>query len=473
MANNIDASIALNAGNNVPQFDPMGAAQKGMNLQRTVLENANLPTKLANENAASQVATARAQQELEQQKRENATRVRAAQIAKDYTKKDADGNRIIDHSGIANQLSEEGQDPGIIFGYQQKAIENQRGKFDNATVVKNLTDNITTTHDNMMRVAKSPQQALGIMRSTHDLLLPVLGEAGTKQFLSNRYGGDNLQGVDPNDPSVQAQVAKHFVDTSEGYAKARSISPQQEIANRQTEESLRQGREGQAMGGASGVSGPEARNPTSAVSRQAQEDYLAANPTADRAKVIGLSAAEIQHLAGPSAVIASSIPSAGERAGAKKGAALTSGDVDIIDAALAAIPKLQQTFGTQLGSMGQDTYNRLVTQNKELGNLDAAVQAYNQRNGTNVDVRKDGFAAVQARLKGESGRLGKLASAQADIANNPTLVTPPKAATEAPAPALRKTGDIIKRNGKAYVYTGKTGPVGSAATKDPKNYKVQ
>jgi hypothetical protein len=431
--NNIDASIALQAGQGIPQFDPMGAAQKGMNLQRTILENANLPTKLANENAASQVATARAQQELEQQKRENATRVRAAEIAKLYTTKDADGNRVIDHSGVANQLSEEGQDPGIIFGYQQKAIENQRGKFDNATVVKNLTDSITTTHDNMMRVAKSPQQALGIMRSTHDLLLPVLGEAGTKQFLSNRYGGDNLQGVDPNNPSVQAQVAKHFVDTSEGYAKARSISPQQEIANKQAQEGLDQG-------GASGGVGPNERNNTSPQSRELQDGYIRANPDLtpeQQARVRTLSAAFLRNNPTIQQIMGSITPSAGERAQAVGAAGDLASQKGVIDQGVSAIDEGMGTKYGKPGSVTRAVWNRLIAQDPKYAAIQSAIDKHNANNpNSKLDIL-DGLDAVKRQLDVESGRLGKKATTQVGIAGSGNLSKTAKDVTS-PSPLYYK-----------------------------------
>jgi hypothetical protein len=428
----IDASIALQAGQGIPQFDPMGSAQKGLNLRQAMLaneragiENANLPTKLANENAASQVATATAQTNLEQNKREQATRVRAAEIAKLYTKKDADGNRVINHAGVASQLAEEGFDPGISFGYLQKHLENESSGIANATNTKALTDSVTTTQDSLLRAAKDPQQALAIMRTSHDLLVPILGEAGAKKFLADRYGGSNLQGVDPNDPAAQAKVGQHFIEVGKAYVTSRSISPQQEVANSQSAESI-------AQGGAAGVTGPDARNPGSAVSKQAQDDYLRANPDADPAQVRKLSAAFLKNNPITAGVAGSITPSAGERAQAVGAAGDLSSQKGVIDQGVSAIDEGVGTKYGKAGSVTRAVWNRLIAQDPKYAAIQSAIDTHNAANpNSKLDIL-DGLDAVKRQLSVEGTRLGKKAATQANIAGSGNLS---KTAQEVTKPA--------------------------------------
>jgi hypothetical protein len=479
----LQPDIALNAGRDITQYDPVGSLGKAVSLKNLMLGQQKAETDLKFQAPLLQAKLDADQAAAEQAKRELAgKKAYNALFAKHTTTDTKSGKPITDFTSLAAEASSmEGVDPGTIAELQQKSFNAaQSGNTAAQGAVKTKADamDFAQKHlgitDNIVRSAPTNLAAFQAAESTkknlHASLDDVIGPDAVNEMFVQRYG---MPPPNPNGaPPTPDQLGSYLKGRAQQVATATTVSPQQAIANAQTEESLRQGREGQAQSGAANVAGPDARNPTSAVSRQAQQDYLAANPTANRAEVIRLSAADIQHLSGTSGLVASSIPSAGDRAGAKVGAAAITGDVDIIKSALGSMPKLQQTYGTKLGGMAQDAYNRLVTQDPALGQLDAAVQAYNQRNGTNVDVRTDGFAAVQARLAGEAARLGKVATAKSEIATSPTLTSTPKAAPAADAP-MRKMGDIIKRNGKTYVYTGKTSALGSADTKNPANYKEQ
>jgi len=463
----IQPDIALSAGANVPPVDVAGTLQKAATLRNLMTANeyqpAILQQKLSTE-ASAQRATDLAN---EQATRELDAKKRLADIMRSNSSVDAKSGVIsVDYGTATKQAASEGYDVGTVLGLADKAATTAQNQIKTADDARKFAESVYAPVDNLLRVQTDPLKAAQTAHGAIEVVSKAIGQEAARSLASKYWSVPEQPPVDPQTGQVDvAGVGAHLIKQAQTNSKA-GISPQQAISNAQTQESLAQGRESLAQGGAAGVTSPEARDPTSQISQQAQEDYLAANPTADRGRVKRLSAANLQHLSTTSNLTASVIPTAGERVAAKGAEAKTGGDVDVIDAGLKALPSLQQNFGSKFGSMSQDAYNRLVTQNPALGSADAAITAYNLRNGTNLSLRTDGAAAVQNALTTERSRLSRVSQAQGEVATSPTLKTGQQ-------PTMRKTGDIIKRNGKTYLYTGKTSALGTGDAANSANYKEQ
>lgn len=348
----LNPNIALQAGQGVPQLDLMGAAQKGLSLVDLMQQVQMRPELQRQQLSTAQTAEAGAKLLNEQTARELAARKRLAEIARVNSKVEPKTGKIsLDHNTIASIAASEGMDPGTVFNYMQRGAETAQGNIKTAADASKYANEVLSTANNLLRVQDNPMRAADIAAKTKSVLSNVLGEDDAKKYISQFWSLPESPPTDPatGQPSV-AMAGQQFIDQARINAKA-TISPQQAIANAQTEESLRQA-------GAAGITSPEARNPTSTVSRQAQDDYLAANPTANRARIMRLSAADIQHLSGTGGLIRENIVP-----GATKAEAISTGikyenQAKILDSLADAASRVPPTFNTPISNILQGVYNK-------------------------------------------------------------------------------------------------------------------
>ncbi len=459
----ISPEISLAAGKDTPIFNPFDAATKGANLA-TLMQNLELKPKIVEASIESTKAGTVGQNLLNAQtQRDQATRLRLAELAKDNSTVDKSTGKIrTDYGAVANQASSEGFDPDTVFGYLKKGTEQIQNDIKTnsdstalaAAQYKHTTD-VLSSANNLIRVQKDPQRAAQIMGGAVSIISPVIGADQAKTYASQYWSVPADPSQMPKTPDGKPDVAAlgtHLIQQSDVNSKA-SISPQQAIANKQTEESLRQGREGQAMTGAGSITSPEARDPTSNISRQAQSDYLAANPTADRGRVIAMSAADIQHLTGPAGVVAANIVPASTKSAAVGGGQQIENQARILDDLSASAAKVPSKFGgLTIANILQGKFDQKLWADPAFNDFATRVQQA-QTAGIPLDTSM-GASGISKIAAGQAATLRKQSSGNAALATSPTFNAVPQ--TTAPTPQTVSTTQV----GSQKQFTTKDGKSG-------------
>ena len=491
----LDPSISLAAANNAPQVNVGQAATTGLTLQNLALQPQLTQAQIANtQQATSSAQTAQQGQQIQntQAQRELDAKVAVAQIMKNKTTVDpASGNVIPPNmNDVAAEAARQGLDPGTVFTLLQSGQLAAQQGIKTGADAKAYADTVGKTTQDLLRTLdpnkpEDTRQAINVLHAGISQLSNVLGPDQAKQFFSQRFGTDALQQpgspatVDSNGNPVPATapppidpmvVAKHAIRQAGVNAAAESISPQQTVTNSQNQQNIDISRESTAQAGAGSVTSPQARDPSSPISKTAQDQYIAANNITDPAEVArarSLSAADIQHQTGTAGTVAAAVVPQSTKSAAAAGQVETENRAKIMDqlanAAAAAKAKglgsdvtagniLQGLADTKLASVPEvQNYKTLLGQAKAAG--------------IDIDMGQ-GPDAVGSFARNQAGLLRKQAGANAGLVTAPTFN---KAAATTAAPAQAPASNYVR--GNTYPFSLKNG---QRVTKvfmggDPKN----
>ena len=419
----LDPSISLAAVQNAPQLNVGQAAQQGMTLANLALQPQLTQAQIAatqqsveaSKQAVSASQTAQAGQVIQNQQaqKELDTRTAIAAMTKNMTKVDPVTGVVTppNPADVAAAVSAQGGvDPGTVFSLVQSGQLAAQQSIKTGADAKAYADSVGTTTQNLLRGLDPTnpadrQQALNILGNSLKQLSSVVGPDQAKMFMSQRFNTDALQPpaspptLDSNGNPVPAQpappmdpnvVAAHAIKQAGVNATSESISPAQAEANRltmvgqaQTQQQIGLQAEANAQAGASGVVSPAARDPNSPISKMAQQQYLAANPSADPAQVAKLSAADIQHQVGAAGTVSANVVPASAKGAAAASAVTLQQQAQIMDqlqtaaaaAKAAGLPSgtpaatvIGNTLGTRLMSVPAiQNYQTLLNQAKNAG----------------------------------------------------------------------------------------------------------
>ena len=409
------------------QLDPIGAATKGVQLGQLGLQTEKLrqdliTQQLQQDTQRQQLRTAaigeeEARRALQMRQYEDTARRSLAEIKKRHTKPDASGRLITDHRAALAEARMAGLDPTFTTELEGKVIANE------ASGLKNETERVDYIKKYLDELARQ---------------LIYMEEDQAARFLEQRAPllarATNMQSQD-----IGRIVAEHFNLGRPGASIVKT-------ARMYVDAQISQERERQLAG--QGL-GREDFNPSSTTSRQAREFLVSRglNPPANANFVelrkdprfeVAIKEYEAQRLG--------QVPTAGMRredvikASEIRAARMTYND------AFAFESELKQLFGTRPGSITQEALNNWINQSPERALFQAAIDQYEKETGAKLDVAKEGFAAVFARLRGQErkllseqrtfGTLGATTSIAAEAQGKipPTPGEAPRAPA-APAPA--------------------------------------
>lgn len=405
----LNPQLALQAGQGITPFDPMGAAQKGLTLVDLMTQVQMRPEllrqQLATARAAEQQtqATTAGQLLLNQQAaRENAARLRLAEIAKENSKVDATTGKIsLDHSAIASKAASEGLDPGSVFAYMQRGAETAQANIKTAEDKKKYATDYLSTMNNLIRVQTDPVRAHQMSAEMTKTLANVVGAEDAASYIKKYFNLGDAPPVDPvtGQPDPK-QIGQQLITQSR-------INSQSTITPLEAEDlKLRQAAQALAELQVS----PEYRERVSTI--QSPEQRAASM----------LAAAEIETF------------------------------INTNNEGIRAAQSLNK-LDTRPGAIVSSVWNRIVSQDPAARQLQASIEAYNIRNKTNLSI-EDGIAAVVQTLAQENRVLGVKSATNRALATGGNVreagatappaprTEPPRATGRAPQRAL----DLLKSN---------------------------
>lgn len=450
----LDPSIALNAGQGVTPVDIMGNASKGVNL-RMLMEQARMQPQVIQQGLdsarASQLATEQATVAATQRQTEEARQLagsrRAAEITKGHVTVGSDGKVTVNHRAAAAQAAQEGLPTEIVFNNLSKAIQGEADGLKNDSDKEQYLRSNANILTDLLRVQTDPAQAQKLVGAFAAGDERVVGPMA-KDFYGARFGAD---------PIAQAKVDS-----------MRTITPEKQVAfglqGREVsvaETNAATSRLGELRAQDSSFTSPEAKSGGSTFSRNMVDSLKKLGHDVPA----GTSAYEIYSNPVWKTVIDSNIPSAGQRVAAKEGAAILGAGADDAEAGLKALGGVRKIAGTKIGSLTIDAYNRLVSQGGDWAALDRSIEGYKLRNpGAPISVVTDGLAGVEAKLMADASKQRKLKEVATSTATSSNLSKDAGKSTRSP-------GQKIEHSGKTWEYIGPKTEVGSAESKNPKNYR--
>ncbi len=413
----IDPSISLAAGPAVPEFDPFGAATKGMNLALLAMR----PQQIQQQLALGEQEILKAKEEVTRQRRENVIGEETYQgektlreIIKRNVKavEGSSGKLNVDHRAVALEASQAGLPTAVVWNHLSKAAENESAQFKNDKDRYDFVERNAASSLDIVRTLKDPASAVTVLKGMIDADARATGmpiDVVAKQY-EKWFGG-----LGPNENIVQR---------AENVRKGLTVSPQQAIANQQAQERIGieqfgaiTSRLGEYRAQDESFTSPDAKNANSDVSKNMRAILGGFGYTVDPT----LSSFDIMRNPVYKAIIDSNIPSAGARVQAKEGAAVTGATATVVENAIASAEIIGKKFGTRAGSITQDAVNKFVMQDPEFARLQAAIDEYNKRNGTDISIAKDGIAAVRSRLLVEREKLRAIEKSQKEVSTTTAI----------------------------------------------------
>jgi len=464
----LNPDIALQAGANVPQMDLLGSVTKAQNL--LTAQQAQKASEAQTQTTLAQLPGVQA--DVAQKVRDEAGRKHLADNADKFYRIDAKtGKRTYDFAGAGISLAQNGfvdQAQSFIA----KDLANRSAELVNSsTELKNadsVRDYIGKTHDLtksayqqavLLASRSSPEEAPKIMERFYSGAkknAEVLGTKVSPEVAAELSGMvDNeftqaLGGVNSaNWPGATPVALKNVSELT--------ISPQQQILNANTQETLRQGREGQRQTALTGGVTVGDDDPNSPQSQSARASAIAAG--ADPTIVANLSLVKLRQNPIIAGILANAPVTSAMRIGQKEEAVALESSKQLYDDAASIGRKAFVNLPSQPGSKLASKWNEVVMQGGDAAKVQAAIDRYNAENkGQEISVAQNGIDAVLARLKQKGIQLETVIKAKKQVATAPTT------AQATNAPQLYKPGQIVSRGGKTYVFSG-------GNYKDPKNWK--
>lgn len=295
------------------QFDALGAVKQGMELANLGIQ----PLRLAQELRQAQIAERQAliqekeaQRALDMRLYEDNARKSIGEIMRRHTKKDARGRTVVDHDAALAEARASGLDPSFTTELESKVLANR------ASGLKTGTD-----ADNFLK--DTFNDAAVVMRGMSDAQAAEYLD-GRVKMIARATGIPEELVQDSAVRMFNYKPGSSLSKNAEAIVTAQTISPAQEVQNKFTETQLKQAWESITQAGVAALTGPEARNRNSAVTKSAR--VLAINslgPKADPAEVARInqmSAAEIANLPGMREVLTSNVRPASDRGAQAAGA---------------------------------------------------------------------------------------------------------------------------------------------------------
>lgn len=395
----LNPNISLQAGANVPQFDPMGAAQKGLTLvdlmqtvqMRPEIQRQQLATARAGELQSIEETTGK-RLANEKLRREEAARVILAQLTADHSRAGRDGRIHVDRLTAARVAAQKGLDPDILFNYMQS---NEKTEQEGLKTVRDRNEQIQKRADavnEMIAAQKDPVRAMDIFRQGYEGAARVYGDEAAKEYFTTYFDTKSL-GDESVPPALRgAKLMENSRLNKQG--KMTSLE-QADLALRQ-----------------------EAQSP------QYRERI-------------------------------STIPDAGTRAGELARAAETEVFINTNNEGIRAAQSLNK-LDTRPGAIVSSAWNRIISQDPAARQLQASIDAYNARNKSNLSI-EDGIGAVVQTLGQESRVLGARTGTSRAVATAGNIReaagtapeaprTAPPRAEAAPGRAPQRAIDMLKAN---------------------------
>lgn len=438
----IDPTIALRAGQGIPQFDPMAAAQRGLTLRQLATQVQFQPQLLQQELSSAQAAEAATRastevtrtqakssaQQYEEQARQLAASRRLAEIGKSYTSIDkTTGKVVINKEGILHQALSEGVPFEQVGKLATEVASFKEKDLRDVTSRQDYAQNRLYELDHILRVQTDPAKAAGMVDNMQKRLSDVLGPEKAQEYLQSRYG------VDPTQIIERAKV-----NASSG------ISPAQQEQFKISNEQLRQtwanigiAQRQLIESGVANLTSPEAMNPNSSVS-QAYRD-LAVKAGVPESQVRSLSAAQIHRIPGIADVTTSVVPTTGARTEGVITAKGYETDAGVIKQGIQTIEAELKTKYGKPGTITRSAWNQLTAQDPRYAAVQSAIDQHNALNpNAKLDIL-DGFDAIARRLSISANKLESQAKGAREMAASPNL-----------AATARGTVKMVAPNGAIY-----------------------
>lgn len=439
----LNPQIALQAGQGVQQFDPMGSAQKGLSIRELMTRVQYQPQQIESELAARRAATVAQEQETAEKARQIGASKRIAEISKNYTKVDPKtGKVLINKEGILHQALTEGVPFEQVGNLAKEVATIKEQDLTDETKRQDYAQNRLYELDHLLRVQQDPAQALQIATNMEQRLAQVIGPEKAQEYMTSRYG---------TDPTQIIERAK--INASSG------ISPAQQEQFKISQEQLRQSWANIGIAqrqliesGVANLTSPDAMNPKSAVSEAYRKLAIAAGVPENQVR--GLSAAQIHRIPGIAEVTTSVIPTTGARTEGVVTAKGLEADKGVLDQGIGIIDaELKSRYGKP-GSITRKLWNSYVEQDPKYAAVQAAIDQYNALNpNAKIDIL-DGFDAVLRRLQIGSKKLSSQATGAREMAASPNLAQTARGEGAKPTSGPR-IGQTATWQGKTWIYTGK------------------
>lgn len=362
-----------------PVVDPMGAAQKGiqlgqMGLQVQKMQQDLIQQKLIEQRTRQAIETEaigqqEAQRALDMRRYEDTARKTLADIMKRNTKPDASGKNSTDLRAALAEARMSGIDPTYTTELEGKLFQNEAGGLRNQTDRVNY---IKKTLDDMASEMRYMTEAQAVRHL--EQRAPLLARAtGLPSEEIGRTVAEHFN---------LGQPGSSIVKTAQMFADAQiPVAAEREMAGRGI------GREDF-----------DPKSPTSMAARNFLRSQGKDVPN-------NISLVELRKIpdyqtlieANKERIFADIVPRE-VKAGGLTEASEAQVALGVYNNARSAAAQLKKEYSTRLGSMTQSAIATLVKQDARYAAINDAINDYNQRNKTDISIAKDGLEPVLERL---------------------------------------------------------------------------
>lgn len=367
------------------QFDPFGAAQKGiqlgqMGLQVEQLRQGLIQQKLAEEQTRQSIETQAIEQRqkqltLDRDTRQEFARTTIAALKPQFVKTDKAGNKTVDYDGLYIAAAEKGVDTSTMNDIIQKGLATKSAQIKTAGEANVALDNFITTLARGNANVTDPAKVAQNFQSGATYFSSAFGIP--KEVVEERMR--TTLGWQPDATGAPPDLTASI----RGYLQGKDITEAEQ-------------REAEARG-----EGRSAFDPNSAQSK-AMRDFLkrqgvkvAPNATLADMRVNPETATAVK--ANEARVLADIIPAEVKATGlGEAGEARIA--LGVYENARGALAQLKKELGTRLGSMTQAAIAQLVKQDPRYAAVNDAINDYNQRNKTDISIARDGLEPVMERI---------------------------------------------------------------------------
>lgn len=375
----IDPSIALRAGQGIPQFDPIGAATKGLSLRELATRVQYQPQVIEQELAASRASTAQIEQATAERERQYAGSRRMAEIVKANTAVDPKTGKITkDNRAIAELAAAEGLPTEVVFKYTADAVRNDADQFKTDADKDTYLRNQAFLAANLMRNAKTPEEAIRIAQGFKAGDSKVVGDDRAGNFYSTLFGQFDAN-VDPREAARNLSTSLSISELQErglipGGTSTQQLDPKSKLNNRD-----------RALLRSLGISAPE---------DMTREQML--NLPGIKELTAGLTTTQVT----------STLPTVETRERGMEQEGEAKAERKVYTEVLGLQDKYKQAIATRPGMKLQEFIDKFITQSADRSSIQGAIDDYNVRNPNAHLSLNDGVDAVFARLRQQDAKLG-------------------------------------------------------------------
>jgi hypothetical protein len=370
----IDPNIALQAGRNVPQFDPFTTATTAVNLKKLMTDQKYqeqlIQQRLASERASqlsTEASTAQQLQTTAEESRQLGGSKRLAEIMKLYATVDPKTKKIsINHRDVASHAASEGLPVEAVFNNLSKAITNEAGALKNDADKEIFLRRNAGIAADLVRTARDESHASEILNTFVQGDSRVVGEDKAAPFYTSLFGAPgqlkaNAKNV-ATGMSISELAERNLIP---GGTSTEQLDPKSKLnaADRLVLSRL-------------GINVPEGTT----------REQIVNNPVLNK-------------------FLQGIVPSEGTRTGGLDEAGSAAAVRKTYEGAFQAAREFKQVFATKIGSLASAKIAELVTQDPRYASIQAAVDEYNKAKGTEISIAKDGLDPVLAKLQARDNEL--------------------------------------------------------------------